>query len=96
MTEFRRLVYTAVKCIPPGTTRSYQEVARAIGRPQAYRAVATALARNTDKTVPCHRVILSSGKPGGYNGLRGGSKAALIAKERAMASSSQPKAHIVE
>jgi O-6-methylguanine DNA methyltransferase len=96
MTSFQSIVYAAVKCIPAGETRSYQEVARAIGRSRAYRAVATALARNTDKAVPCHRVILASGKPGGYNGLREGSKAALIAKERAMASSSQPKAHIVE
>jgi O-6-methylguanine DNA methyltransferase len=83
MTSFQRLVYAAVKCIPKGETRSYQEVAQAVGHPRAYRAVASALARNTDPKVPCHRVILSSGKPGGYNGLRGVSKAALLAKESA-------------
>ena len=82
MTSFQRLVYAAVKCIPAGETRSYQEVAHAIGHSRAYRAVANALARNTDTAVPCHRVILASGKVGEYNGLRGTSKATLLAKER--------------
>ena len=82
-TTFQSLVYTATKQIPRGQTKSYKEVAAAIGRPNAFRAVATALAKNTDKAVPCHRVILSSGKLGGYNGLRG-TKERMLKKEKAL------------
>lgn len=82
MTPFTTLVYAAVRQIPKGQTKSYKEVAAAIGRPRAYRAVASALAKNTDKTVPCHRVIKADGTLGGYNGLRG-QKQRLLAKEHA-------------
>ena len=83
MTAFQSLVYAATKQIPRGKTRTYKQVAVAIGRPNAFRAVATALAKNTDSRVPCHRVILSSGKLGGYNGLRG-TKERVLKKEKAL------------
>lgn len=71
MTPFASLVYAATKQIPRGQTKSYKQIAAAIGHPKAFRAVAAALARNTDKTVPCHRVIRSDGSLSGYNGLSG-------------------------
>ncbi len=83
MTDFQKKVYQATKKIPRGQTRSYQQIAAAIRQPKAYRAVAAALAKNGDKSVPCHRVILSSGKLGGYNGILGG-KAKLLKAEGAL------------
>ncbi|GIW82778.1 MAG: hypothetical protein KatS3mg105_4585 [Gemmatales bacterium] len=66
-TPFQKTVWRYLQTIPPGTTRSYREVARAIGRPRAVRAVAQACARNPIALfVPCHRVIRSDGKLGGY------------------------------
>lgn len=46
---------------------TYKEVAERIGRPNSYRAVGTALSKNFDPNIPCHRVIRSDGKAGGYN-----------------------------
>ena len=67
---FREKVREVVAGIPRGKTMSYREVARAAGRPNAYRAVGTIMARNTDPSVPCHRVIKNDGTLGNYN--RGG------------------------
>ena len=79
---FKEKVLETVKKIPRGKTMSYKEVADRAGSPFAARAVGTIMAANTDKSVPCHRVIRSDGKIGGYNGLRGTSdKAALLKKE---------------
>ena len=62
---------------------SYAEVARAVGKPRAYRAVAMALAKNYDLAIPCHRVIRSDGTLGGYN--RGpANKRKLLQKEGAL------------
>ena len=83
MTNFQGLVYKAVKMIPRGETRSYKQIAAAIRHPNAFRAVASALAKNTDKAVPCHRVILSSGKLGRYNGIMG-EKQRLLKNEGAL------------
>lgn len=69
-TRFIKLVREAVRQIPRGQTRSYSEVARAIGYPGAARAVGMVMKNNYDPTVPCHRVIRADGKLGGYN--RGG------------------------
>ncbi len=66
-TAFQWRVWQALRRIPIGATRSYQEVARAIGRPRAARAVARACASNpVSIVVPCHRVVRSDGEPGGY------------------------------
>jgi methylated-DNA-[protein]-cysteine S-methyltransferase len=71
---FRRAVYAATREIGPGTTRSYGEVARAIGRPGDARDVGAALARNTFPIiVPCHRVLAANGALTGFSapgGLR--------------------------
>lgn len=69
-TTFADLVRDAVRQIPKGQTRSYGEVAAAIGRPGAARAVGTIMKNNYDLTVPCHRVVRSDGTIGAYN--RGG------------------------
>lgn len=68
MTDFAKKVYATVSRIPKGKTLSYKEVAKLSGRPYAFRAVGNILNRNHDKNVPCHRVIRSDGKLGGYNG----------------------------
>jgi AraC family transcriptional regulator of adaptative response/methylated-DNA-[protein]-cysteine methyltransferase len=69
LTAFQRRVYRAICRIPPGETRSYQWVARAIGHPRSARAVGQALKRNPfAPRVPCHRVVRSDGALGGYSG----------------------------
>ena len=68
-TEFQRRVWQALLEIPYGETRSYLEVARAIGAPHAVRAVGAANGANpVALVVPCHRVIASDGSLGGYGG----------------------------
>lgn len=58
-----------MKKIPPGETRSYLEIAIAVGKPSAFRAVAQANGANQFAIiVPCHRVINSNGELGGYGG----------------------------
>ena len=83
MTPFQQKVYQAVKQIPKGTVFSYKDVAHIIGHPGAARAVGSALKKNTDPAVPCHRVIKSTGEPGGYNGLAG-KTLSLLKKEGAL------------
>ncbi len=68
-TDFTRAVWGATLRIPFGTTMSYGGLARAVGRPGAARAVGNAMARNPlPILIPCHRVITSEGKLGGYGG----------------------------
>lgn len=67
ITEFQKKVYDFVKTISKGKTVTYKEVAVAIGRPKAYRAVGNALNKNPfAPIVPCHRVIKSNGDIGGF------------------------------
>jgi AraC family transcriptional regulator of adaptative response/methylated-DNA-[protein]-cysteine methyltransferase len=67
-TEFQRQVWEELRRIPYGQTRSYQEVARAIGRPTAARAVARACATNRVAVIiPCHRVLGSDGALCGFS-----------------------------
>ena len=64
---FQCLVWNYLRTIPAGTTQSYQEVARALGRPSAARAVARACASNrVAMLIPCHRVLRGDGSLGGY------------------------------
>lgn len=76
--NFTEKVYAIVKKIPEGKVLTYKEVARRVGRPLAARAVGNILNKNYDKSIPCHRVIRSDGKAGGYN--RGFSKKLIILK----------------
>jgi len=66
-TAFQRRVWEELRRIPYGTTRTYGQVARAIGQPAAVRAVARACATNpTSVVVPCHRVVRGDGNLAGY------------------------------
>jgi len=68
-TRFQRQVWTALRRIPAGTTVTYAEMACAVGRPRAARAVGTANARNPIPIViPCHRMIGGDGSLTGYGG----------------------------
>jgi O-6-methylguanine DNA methyltransferase len=66
-TPFQKKVWSALTRIPYGQTRSYQEIAKSIGHPKAFRAVGNANGRNSvPLIVPCHRVIESNGGLGGF------------------------------
>jgi O-6-methylguanine DNA methyltransferase len=82
--SFADRVRAVVRDIPRGKTMSYKEVALYAGSPNASRAVGSIMKGNYDKTVPCHRVIRSDGKIGGYN--RGGTKKKMemLKKERVL------------
>lgn len=68
-TEFQKLVWTELLKIPYGQTRSYGQIAQAIGRPKAMRAVGAANGRNPISIIaPCHRVIGASGALTGFAG----------------------------
>ena len=68
-TDFQLSVWNQLREIPYGETRSYAQIAKAIGKPKAVRAVGTANGSNPVAiVVPCHRVIGSSGKLTGYGG----------------------------
>ena len=67
-TVFQKKVWRELSKIPKGETRTYKEIAIAIGRPLAVRAVANACGKNPHPIkIPCHRVIRSDGKLGGYS-----------------------------
>ncbi len=68
-TAFQEAVWRELRKIPPGETRSYAQIAAAIGQPNAVRAVGTANGDNhVAVLIPCHRVIRSDGTLGGYAG----------------------------
>jgi AraC family transcriptional regulator of adaptative response/methylated-DNA-[protein]-cysteine methyltransferase len=80
-TAFQWRVWQALTAIPRGETRTYAEIARAIGRPTALRAVARACAANPlALVVPCHRVVRADGAHGGYR-WGGDVKSALLDRE---------------
>ncbi len=67
-TEFQKLVWAEIDKIPYGKTKSYKDIAKAIGSPKSSRAVANACGKNpTPIKRPCHRVICSNGDLGGYS-----------------------------
>jgi len=85
-TAFQWAVWKALQAIPAGETRTYAEVARAVGRPEAVRAVASACARNpVAVVVPCHRVVPKAGGVGGYR-WGAARKRTLLAREAEAAS----------
>ena len=68
-TAFQKQVWRALAGIPYGETRSYAEIARAVGRPKAFRAVGMANHRNPISIIiPCHRVVGADGSLTGYGG----------------------------
>lgn len=80
---FTDRVYYFVKRIPKGKTLSYAQIAARAGNPRAARAVGNILNKNVNPQIPCHRVIRSDGKPGGYN--RGASaKIKILKREGAL------------
>lgn len=64
---FSDKVYSIVANIPKGKILTYKQVASLAGSPKAHRAVGNILNKNFNKEIPCHRVIRSDGKTGGYN-----------------------------
>ena len=81
-TLFQKKVWLELSKIAKGETRTYKEIAIAIGHPKSARAVANACGKNPQPIkIPCHRVIRSDGKLGGYS-AQGGTAAKLrILKE---------------
>jgi methylated-DNA-[protein]-cysteine S-methyltransferase len=84
ISDWDRTVLEGVRAIPRGSTASYGEIARRIGRPGAARAVGGAVGRNPiGLLIPCHRVIAGDGTLGGYGGSWFGSREELLGlKER--------------
>jgi AraC family transcriptional regulator of adaptative response/methylated-DNA-[protein]-cysteine methyltransferase len=82
-TAFQEAVWAALRQIPPGETRSYAQIAAAVGKPGAVRAAGSANGANQVAVlIPCHRVIRGDGSPGGYAyGLE--IKQELLRRERA-------------
>lgn len=77
---FQEKVLEVVRRIPKGSFLTYKEVAERAGCPRAWRAVGNVLSKNKNSKIPCHRIIKSDGKMGGYN--RGAKlKRALLLKE---------------
>jgi methylated-DNA-[protein]-cysteine S-methyltransferase len=86
LTAFQRRVLEAAQAVPRGQVATYGQIARRIGRPRAARAVGQALGSNpVPIVIPCHRVLASDGRLGGYSG-RGGlrTKEKLLRLEGAM------------
>lgn len=87
--SFQQSVRDVVKQIPMGKTLTYTEVAVLAGNPRAYRAVGTILSKNYDSAVPCHRVVRSDGKIGGYN--RGVDRKRVLLEQERRLTVSLPK-----
>jgi methylated-DNA-[protein]-cysteine S-methyltransferase len=78
VTPFEAKVYRALQTVPPGSTITYGELARAVGSAGASRAIGRAMATNPFPiVVPCQRVLASAGKPGGFSAHGG-----IVTKER--------------
>jgi AraC family transcriptional regulator of adaptative response/methylated-DNA-[protein]-cysteine methyltransferase len=90
-TAFQEAVWRELRKIPPGETRSYAQIAAAIGQPTAVRAVGTANGDNhVAVLIPCHRVIRSDGSLGGYAGGLDRKRKLLAAEGHASASPELP------
>ena len=81
-TKFQLKVWAYLRKIPPGSVKTYSQVAKAIGKPLAVRAVANAIGKNPcAPKIPCHRVIRSNGTLGGYSGKGGVKTKRLLLKK---------------
>ena len=82
--DFSKRVYAVVAKIPKGKTLTYKQVATKAGNSLAARAVGMLMSKNYNPNIPCHRVVRTDGKLGGYN--RGGTqqKLAILKKEKAL------------
>jgi methylated-DNA-[protein]-cysteine S-methyltransferase len=81
-TPFQIIVWSYLKEIPKGTVRTYSQVAKAIEKPLAVRAVANAIGKNPCPVkIPCHRVIKSDGSIGGYSAKGGVKKKKMLLKK---------------
>ena len=90
-TAFQEAVWRELRKIPPGETRSYADIAAAIGAPKAVRAVGTANGDNhVVVLIPCHRVIRSDGSLGGYGGGIERKKKLLASEGHAVAAPELP------
>ena len=81
-TNFTQKTEDIVKSIPKGQVMTYGKVAEQAGSPGAARAVGNIMRKNSDKSVPCHRVVCANGQIGDYNGINGSSKEKLLVAER--------------
>jgi len=77
--SFQEKVFDIVKKIPKGKVLTYKKVAKLSGKPKAWRAVGNILNKNRNSQIPCHRVIRSDGKIGGYN--RGAKRKIILLRE---------------
>ncbi len=78
--DFQKMVFALCAQIPEGSVSTYSEIARAMGKPKACRAVGNALNKNRSSKVPCHRVVKRNGSVGGFaHGT--GKKMALLSDE---------------
>ena len=81
-TKFQISVWNEIKKIPKGQTKTYKDIALALKKPKSSRAVANACRRNPLLIeIPCHRVIRSDGKLGGYSGKGGINQKIKLLKE---------------
>ena len=81
-TKFQISVWKEIKKIPKGQTKTYKDIAVALKKPKSSRAVANACGKNPLLIeIPCHRVIRSDGKLGGYSGKGGINQKIKLLKE---------------
>ena len=81
-TKFQISVWNEIKKIPKGQTKTYKDIAVALKKPKSSRAVANACGKNPLLIeIPCHRVIRSDGKLGGYSGKGGMNQKRKLLKE---------------
>ena len=81
-TKFQVKVWVYLRKIPLGSVKTYSQIAKAIGKPHAVRAVANAIGKNPyAPKIPCHRVIRSDGSLGGYSGKGGVKKKRFLLKK---------------
>ncbi|WP_348770378.1 MGMT family protein [Hydrogenophaga sp. PAMC20947] len=92
LTDFQSRVYAFARAIPPGSTRTYGEVARGLGDVKLARAVGQAMGHNPfAPVVPCHRVLAAGNRPGGFSATGGAAtKLRMLAIEGAMRSETLP------